>query len=161
MVKLQTNPTTPEETKKYYETILTKLGAPITEGNMLFLKGWRQAEGGNATWNGFNTTLKKEGSTKYNSVGVQNYTSFEQGAQAIVDTLLNTGKGTYYKNIVEALRKGIPNKSNAQTLATELQQKPKDLYCWVRGCGGDTPLPGYLSSVLKGNVGDGTLQKPV
>lgn len=52
-----------------------------------------QAEGGDAAFNPFNTTLPMPGSTRYNSVGVQNYVSAEQGVEATVKTLLENGHG--------------------------------------------------------------------
>ncbi len=154
-----TSLTNASETELYYETILTKLGAPKTTGNILFLKAWRQAEGGKATWNGFNTTLKKSGSTPYNSVGVQNYTSLDQGAQAIVDTLLKSNNGLYYKNIVAGLKKGLNTQPEALFLAAQLQQNNQDLFIWVRGPRGTSPLVGYVYSILKYKVGSGQLYK--
>lgn len=159
LFKPQTVQTTDEETKLYYETILKKLGAPATEGNLIFFRAWRQSEGGSAVWNGFNTTLKKPGSTKYNSVGVRNYVDFDQGASAIVETLLNTAQGQYYKNIVAALRKGIKDQAEALNYALEWQKQGQDLYIWVRGPRGTEPLDRYVAAVLKGNVRYGYLRK--
>jgi hypothetical protein len=168
VVRYNTVNTTPTETSNYYNTILTKLGAPITDGNILFLKAWRQAEGGNATWNGFNTTLNKQNSTNYNEDKVKNYVDGELGAQAIVDTLLQTpgGRGTYYKNIVDTLRKGIKDQNDAKEYAKNWQLKGGDLFTWVNGPNGPATgeqyekfKNGYVYNVLKYNVGTGDLKK--
>jgi hypothetical protein len=138
---------------EYYVKVLEKFNAPLTEGNILFLKGWRQAEGGKATWNALNTTLNKANSTNFNSVGVKNYPSLEVGAQATVDTLI-FGGGKYI-NIVKALRKGLSNQKEALELAIALQKSKQDLFNWVLGPNSTQPeLKNYLVSVLKGTVRD-------
>lgn len=79
--------------KDFYEKLLKKLGAPITDENLKFLYAWRQSEGDGGKYNPFNTTLKKPGSTFFNylnskkTIGVQNYPSEEVGIEATVDTL--------------------------------------------------------------------------
>lgn len=57
------------------------------------LQAWMQAEGGSARANPFNTTLKTSHSTDYNSVGVQNYLSADEGIVAMVETLKENGHG--------------------------------------------------------------------
>ena len=54
-VKIPSEFSSLEYANDFYEKILTKLGAPITEGNMIFMKAWRQAEGGKAIYNPWNT----------------------------------------------------------------------------------------------------------
>jgi hypothetical protein len=67
---------------------------------------WEAAEGG--AWNGgarynpLNTTEPMSGATNFNSVGVKNYTSWEQGLNATVKTLENG----YYTDILNALSIG-------------------------------------------------------
>jgi hypothetical protein len=58
-----TKTTTDDE---FYKSILKGIGAPITDENMKFFYAWRQAEGGKARNNPFNTTQSKPGSTFYN-----------------------------------------------------------------------------------------------
>jgi hypothetical protein len=149
--KLPTKQTTDAETEQYFKIVLKKLNAPETEGNLIWLKAWRQMEGGQATWNAFNSTQVKLGSTKYNSYGVQNYLTMEDGADATYKTLAN-GK---YPNIVNALRRGIANKKAAYDLAVELQKTGKDLCIWVKGpkgCAsqGGIPASSYLANCLNG-----------
>lgn len=54
-----------------------------------FLDAWQQAEGGTAQWNPLNTTLRLNGSTNYNDVGVQNYRRATEGVCATALTLVN------------------------------------------------------------------------
>ena len=78
-------------------------------GPLWALVGWTIAESGShpcngvsgqgARYNPLNTTLVLPGSTSYNSIGVQNYTSYEQGVQATVSTLSETP----YAKVVKAL----------------------------------------------------------
>jgi hypothetical protein len=104
---------TPNTDDSFYKRILTDLGVPTSEGNMMFLKGIRQSEGATARYNPFNTTMKKRGSTCYNILkrdsfggcksGVQNYLSQEDGIDATVETL----KLNYYKDIVNGMRNDV------------------------------------------------------
>lgn len=105
--------------KQFYEEILKGIGAPITESNMRFLLSWRQAEGGRATNNPFNTTfkLKKDkGISDYNKAGVKNYSTAQFGVEATVKTLLN-GR---YSCILDGLKNdiGAEEISKCQSLKT-------------------------------------------
>ena len=62
--------------------------APGSYRNILAMVGWAQAEGSLADYNPLATTLKRPGSTDFNSVGVQNYTSSAQGVYATALTLI-------------------------------------------------------------------------
>ena len=156
--------TSEAETEEYFKLVLKKLGAPETEGNMIWLKGWRQMEGAEATWNAFNTTEEYAGSTLYNDseVGVQNYKTIEDGVDATYKTLTNGN----YPNIVSNLRKGIVNKSAALTLAIQLQKTCKDLSVWVQGDIGCKTKGGlssnaYLAQCLKASkVSGNPIYKP-
>jgi hypothetical protein len=96
----------------FYREILRGIGAPETENNLLYLFAWRQAEGGNATFNPFNTTQKAEGASNYNKVGVKNYTSPEQGLKATIKTLLN-GR---YGEIISSLKRDADPMETAEAL---------------------------------------------
>ena len=89
----------------FYKSILKCVGAKPTKDNMSFMYAWRQAEGGKASNNPFNTTHKMPGSTKYqgNTHGVQNYKNSEDGIQATCKTL-NNGR---YKDIVNGLKNDV------------------------------------------------------
>jgi peptidoglycan hydrolase-like protein with peptidoglycan-binding domain len=90
----------------FYESILTGIGAPITDENLKFFYAWRKAEGGKATNNPFNTTLKlnkDSEKTDYNDAGVKNYSTPNYGIEATVKTLLLS----YYTCIVDGLKNDI------------------------------------------------------
>ena len=96
--------------------ILHGLGAPVTQANLTFLNAWTKAEGGSASNNPFNTTQQAPGASTYNSVGVRNYGSPQQGITATIQTLTN-GK---YGNILSALKQG----TDARAAATALANSP-------------------------------------
>lgn len=89
--------------KNFYEKLLENLGAPVSDENLKYLYAWRQAEGKAGDFNPFNTTQPMPGATKFNKVGVRNYTSLEQGMVATIKTL----KNGYYDCIIEGLRNDI------------------------------------------------------
>jgi hypothetical protein len=95
--------TTPDD--DFYKKVLSCVGAKPTKDNMSFMYAWRQAEGGKASNNPFNTTHKMPGSTKYqgNTAGVQNYKNSEDGIQATCKTL-NNGR---YNDIVNGLKNDV------------------------------------------------------
>lgn len=91
----------------FYKSVLKCLGAEPTKSNMLFMYAWRQAEGGKAKNNPFNTTLKMPGATNYNSVGVKNYETPEKGIEATCKTLKN-GRDKYgYDKIIDGLKNDV------------------------------------------------------
>jgi hypothetical protein len=113
-----TKTTTDDE---FYKAILKGVGAPITDENMKFMYAWRQAEGGKAKNNPFNTTQPKTNSTFYNCLkkgisgcqsGVRNYMSSRDGIDATIRTLQN-GR---YRNILDALKKGTSAEQTAMAL---------------------------------------------
>lgn len=67
---------------------------------------WTSAEGSNARFNPLACTAKRPGSTPFNWNGgfpVQNYTSEEQGLEAILDTLHKGAAEHGYQAILDAL----------------------------------------------------------
>jgi hypothetical protein len=91
----------------FYKSVLKCLGAKPTKSNMLFMYAWRQAEGGGAKNNPFNTTQKMEGATNYNKIGVKNYRTSEDGIQATCKTLIN-GRDKYgYGKIIDGLKNDV------------------------------------------------------
>jgi len=92
--------------KEFYETILTGIGAPITEENLKFFYAWRKGEGGKATNNPFNTTFKlskDSNMSDYNKAGVKNYSTPNYGIEATVKTL----QLPYYTCITDGLKNDI------------------------------------------------------
>jgi hypothetical protein len=67
--------------------LLEALQAPACQSNLTSLVAWQTAENTTAGWNPLATTLPASGATQYNSAGVRNYSSLEDGIQATVDTL--------------------------------------------------------------------------
>lgn len=96
----------------FYRAVLTGIGAPVTDNNLVYLYAWRQSEGGSAAFNPFNTTQKGEGATNYNRVGVKNYTSAEQGIEATIKTITN-GR---YNSIINSLKMDKPPMETAEAL---------------------------------------------
>jgi len=97
----------------FYNAILDGIGAPKSSSNMRFLLAWRQAEGGKAKNNPFNTTqrMKKDPNiSNYNYVGVKNYSTPQIGIEATVKTLLNGRYGC----IVDGLKQEKDPKEIAQ-----------------------------------------------
>ena len=97
----------------FYKSILTCIGAKPTKSNLMFMYAWRQAEGGKAKNNPFNTTQKWPGATNYNSVGVKNYQTQQDGIQATCKTLKN-GR---YEKVIQGFKNdvGLSRLSDAVT----------------------------------------------
>lgn len=93
--------------------MLRGIKAPYNPETDKFLRAWAQAEGSMAKHNPFATTQPAVGATNFNSVGVKNYVSWQQGVEKTVETLLN-GK---YPQLVTALRSGLSAKGMANALA--------------------------------------------
>lgn len=89
--------------------VLSYAGWPATEGNIKALVTWMQKENTTAGYNPLATSRPMPGAGFYNYLtddkksGVRNYTSFEQGVQATVETI-NNGN---YPNIVEGFKGGL------------------------------------------------------
>lgn len=106
--------------EQWARTLLQSLGYRQTNANVTAMLAWMNAEGGNwnnsATYNPLNTTQRMSGSHSMNSVGVQAYTSWQQGLQATVKTLRNG----YYGSILSALKAG----ASAQAVANAVVSSP-------------------------------------
>lgn len=97
----------PTAQSTYYEfaiDVLKGLGEPVTPSNVDFILAWAKREGGGGAWNPLNTTLKHGTSTPLagNSAGVQNYSSFQDGVAATIQTL----QSPLYKDIRNAFSTG-------------------------------------------------------
>jgi hypothetical protein len=107
--------TLPETTDgPFYAAILRGIGAPVTGNTLALIYAWRQTEGGKATYNPFNTTLKKPGSTLYakNTHGVQNYATPQDGVDATVTTMLHPR----YADIMALLRANADPTTTAKAI---------------------------------------------
>jgi len=97
---------TENENTLYFKQVLTGLGAPLTTGNLLWMKNWRRAEGANCAYNGWNSKHKitvGTPSTNCTSVGVQSYKTWNDGVLATIKTLTNGN----YPTVIKALRAGL------------------------------------------------------
>lgn len=100
-----------------YETfagdLLTRLGMPVTGENVRAVTAWARAEGTAAANNPLATTQPMDGATRFNSVGVRNYSSYEEGLEATVRTLRN-GR---YGNVLATLAAGTSAEDVARAVA--------------------------------------------
>jgi hypothetical protein len=100
--------------------LLSALGDPLTPQNVGAIVSWEKAEGGNwnspAKYNPLNTTRRMPGSRSVNAVGVQAYTSWQQGLSATVQTL-QTGA---YSNILSALKSGTSEQAVERAVASSV-----------------------------------------
>lgn len=91
MATLLTGTVTPAS---FATALLSYLGLPTNQANVDAVVAWENQEGGNwkntAAYNPLNTTLQMPGSTSQNKVGVQAYTSWDQGLAATAQTLEQT-----------------------------------------------------------------------
>ena len=99
---------------QWAKDFLTKLGAPVTASNVQAISAWQQAEGTKAAFNPLATTQGGfAGETQFNSVGVKNYATYQDGIDANVHALTN-GR---YANILAALQAGNSATAVAQAIA--------------------------------------------
>jgi hypothetical protein len=118
---------------------LPRIGAPVCGNNLVAMVAWQAQEGTRAAWNPLATTRGMPGATAFNSVGVRNYASLEQGLQATVLTLFG-GAGTFgYGPVVQALGACAPPLLTAQAIQASL---------WCRNCAGGRYLTALVPAVI-------------
>jgi hypothetical protein len=92
------------QTVSFLTDVLKGIGIPKPNSSQIaFMRSWRQHEGGSATFNPFNTTLKKPGSKPFNTNNgfpVQNYPDRATGLSATLNTLLNKK----YSEVIKAIK---------------------------------------------------------
>lgn len=93
---------TPTSKYQWAVALIQALGGTPTPGIVNLVVAWIDKEGTKAAWNPL--AITGPGGT-FNSVGVENFTSFTQGVQATAQFLQN-GR---YPNIVNAIRTGDPS----------------------------------------------------
>jgi hypothetical protein len=95
------NPTTVNDTVSFLTDVLKGIGIPNpNQYQIAFIKAWRQHEGGQASWNPFNSTKIYPGSKPYNYANVQNYPNRATGLKATIDTL----NLSYYTKVIKAIK---------------------------------------------------------
>jgi len=99
---------------QWAKDFLTRLNAPITASNVRAITAWEQAEGTAAAYNPLATTQSGyAGETRFNSVGVKNYSSYADGLDANVKAITNG----LYGNILSALQQGNDADAVARAIA--------------------------------------------
>jgi hypothetical protein len=113
-----TTPAGPATTdrEKWAQDFLTRLGMPVTSENVRAMVAWQQAEGTRAQNNPLATTQNMPGATKFNSVGVKNFVTYDDGLTANIKAITN-GR---YPNILSALKAG----NNAQAVGQAIANSP-------------------------------------
>jgi peptidoglycan hydrolase CwlO-like protein len=120
------------------KAFLQEIEAAPCHDNLVVMVAWQVAEGTQAAWNPLATTLSMPGSTSFNSVGVQNYASFQDGLQAIHQTLEN-GSSTYgYGAVLASLRGCAGAMATAQAINAS---------SWCRGCASGAYVTGLVPVV--------------
>jgi hypothetical protein len=152
-VKQQPLPSKNKGTMDFYNKLLAKLGAPITEGNKFFLMAWHQIENSNCNWNAFNTKQSAGKSVVCITSGVnknvQKYNNADEGVEGTYKTLIKGNNGKGYQNIIAALRNGIKDKQGAYDVAFVEEQKGGDLHAWKNGPAGGPIKPNtYVTGIL-------------
>jgi hypothetical protein len=100
---------------QWAKDFLTKLGAPVTPTNVQAIAAWEQAEGTKAAYNPLATTQGGyAGETRFNSVGVKNFATYQDGIDANVKVITNG----LYGNILTALQQGNSAMAVAQAVAS-------------------------------------------
>ena len=98
---------------QWAKDFLTRLGAPVTASNVQAITAWEQAEGTKAAFNPLATTQGGfAGETQFNSVGVKNFASYQDGIDANVKVITNG----LYRNILAALQQGNDAMAVAQAI---------------------------------------------
>ena len=119
---------------------LSALGAPDCGDNVLVVVAWEAQEGTSAAFNPLATTHVMPGATDFNSVGVKNYVSLEQGVQASVETLVGGSSSYGYGAVIDSLRNCDGASATAQSVNAS---------SWCYGCGGGSYLIGLLPIVAQ------------
>lgn len=117
-----------------------------------FLLGWTFIESSppGAMYNLLNTTEKAHGSTDFNSIGVQNFTSYAQGIDTTAFLLRNS---PFYNALYRAIRDNdIKALGYGATMSNEVSQ---DLQIWVSGKpDGDSQYPIDIRNANNKGAGD-------
>ena len=123
---------------QWASSFLAAMGAPGSRNNMIAVVAWEASEGTQATWNPLATTKDMPGATIYNSHGVRNYRSREQGVEASKLTLELPRRG--YEPIIARLRAGAEAMHTAEAIRDSR---------WCAGCAGGSYVTGLIEAVTK------------
>jgi hypothetical protein len=98
---------TPLTFGQWAEAFLNAAHAPVQRSNLVVIVAWETAEYTSARWNPLATTYPMPGSTTFNSSGVRNYVSLQQGLDATMKTLGHHGYG-YEAILIDLARNADP-----------------------------------------------------
>ncbi|MGZ4211384.1 MAG: hypothetical protein ACXVQX_12420 [Actinomycetota bacterium] len=108
---------------KWATVFLGRLSDQISRNNLVVIVAWETAEYTSARWNPLATTFPMPGATSYNSSGVRNYVSLDQGLDATVKTLSRSGFG--YESILSNLKQSADPMTTAKAINAS---------SWCGGC---------------------------
>ncbi|MFN2589597.1 MAG: coiled-coil domain-containing protein [Actinomycetota bacterium] len=117
---------------------LTELAVPVCRYNQIAVVAWETAEYTAAAWNPLATTLDMPGATDFNSAGVKNYRSLDQGLRATVSTLLRGVTSYGYGAIIAALANCEDPAVTAEAIAAS---------SWCHGCAGGHYVTALIPAV--------------
>ena len=123
---------------EWAHAFLRVMGAPVCHENLVVTIAWQAQEGTQAAWNPLATTHRMDGSTDFNSVGVQNFQSLEQGLQASQETIDNGWDVYRYGAIIRSMRDCADPLDTARTIADS---------SWCFGCAGGQYVIGIVPAV--------------
>lgn len=90
---------------RWAQLFLDMVDAPVCRSNLVAMAAWQAAESTQAAWNPLATTHRMPGSSDFNSVGVQDFVSLEQGLLGTWETIENGWTVYGYGAIVRSLRR--------------------------------------------------------
>jgi len=120
--------------------LLPRIGAPACTNNVVSVVAWAAQEGTVAGWNPLATTYGMPGSTRFNSVGVRNYISLDQGLDATVLTIESGLVDHGYGAIVAELQRCAPSMATARAIRASN---------WCAGCAGGRYVTGMIRAVSR------------
>lgn len=120
------------------EAFLQVMGAPRCHANLVVTIAWQAQEGTQAAWNPLATTHRLDGSTDFNSVGVQNYRTVAQGLEATKETIENGWRDYGYGAVVRSMRDCADPVATARAIAAS---------AWCSGCAGGQYVIGIVPAV--------------
>src|SRR4051794_1650589 len=123
---------------KWAEAFLQVMGAPRCHANLVVTIAWQAQEGTQAAWNPLATTHLMDGSTDFNSIGVQNYRTLAQGLEATKETIENGWETYGYGAVIRSMRDCADPLDTAQAIAAS---------SWCAGCAGGQYVIGIVPAV--------------
>ncbi|HEY1645947.1 MAG TPA: hypothetical protein VGF75_06305 [Candidatus Saccharimonadales bacterium] len=136
---------------EFSRAVFDKLNIPIDGGRLAFGVAWAAYESTEAKNNPWATTYATQNSTDFNSVGVKNYATFEDGVNATVATLLLVpyahllstlrDKGSVMREIMGALNASPWGSKVTEQSWTNVVEHYDANNVEVPGSGGDKPVP--------------------